>query len=160
MCSSNHELLLSLNSNSCGYSSSFRYCAMQHRATARHVHRIDELTNHTNKKALSAKQNKQNRSRYGAARRGPLLVPHRVSKFLVLCFFVGFFCQIVPHPVSSMFARVSFFTSPPLRHTEITSIGGSCPTALKNENGAKLTVPSIAFVDTNPMGRGTTERGW
>jgi hypothetical protein len=60
-------------------------------------------------------------------------------------------------PVSWMFASVSL--TPPsawLPLQAIMTMGGASATALKNENGARLTTPALLMVLTQPIGRGTT----
>ena len=59
--------------------------------------------------------------------------------------------------VRSTFAQVSFFAPGslrPLRETQMRHVGGSEPTPVKKENGARFAVPSWLSVETQAMGRG------
>ena len=58
--------------------------------------------------------------------------------------------------VDSMFARVSLRFDGALRAIDIATVGGFDETALKKENGARLSSPDKEIVDMKAIGRGIT----
>ena len=57
-------------------------------------------------------------------------------------------------PVRSMLRQVSFFSPRLFRETQMRQVGGSDDTPVKNENGARLALPSSLRVAVQAMGRG------